>query len=284
VKRICACSPLLSSLLLLAVAAPVEAADVSALSDEFAGSALDPSWSALNPDAAAISVRAGALHLVATRSSLWYNASQGVLVYKLVTGDFKATIAVHARKASNPAVPPDLSIELGGVMARNPAAAPESSTFIVVGFGEQGQIVAEHKDTIDSASTFSESPWTPDAELRLCRVGSTFAVYRRHIGDASWGAPDFQTTRADLPPTLQVGPNMYAAQTAPDLDVSFDRISFAPVASFNDCAGDTPAAAVPALSPAGLLATALALALTLGAAMLGRGTRAVGRSDPPPTA
>ena len=131
----------------------------------------------------------------------------------------------------------------------------------MIGYAEQGHIAVEWKDTLNSASTFSETPWTPDAELRLCRVGATVAVYRRHVGDTSWGAPYFQTSRPDLPQTLQVGLNMYASQTVPDLDASFDRITFAPASSLADCASDTAAGApVPALTWGGSVTATLALA------------------------
>jgi hypothetical protein len=247
-----------------AAAGALTAAQAAALGDEFDGTSLDPSWTVFNPSVVAVSVAGGALHLVAARSSLWFDSSQGALVHKLVAGDFKATTTVHTRKASNPAVAPDQSIELGGVMARSPASPPENYTFIVIGFGEQGHIAVEHKDTVNSSSQFSEVPWTPDAELRLCRFGATVRVYRRHVGDSGWGAPDLETTRPDLPETLQVGLNMYAAETAPDLDVSFDRISFAPVGSLNDCASESSATPVPALVPGARVAVALALA-ALGA-------------------
>jgi hypothetical protein len=224
------------------------AAQADALSDEFSGITLDPSWSVVNGAAAALSVHNGALHVVATRSSLWFNAAHGVLVYKLVPGDFKATVTVHTRKASDRTMPPDQPIELGGIMARDPGMASENWIFIVNGFGEQGHIAVEHKNTVASASVFAESPFTPDAELRLCRVGANISLYKRPVGSRSWGAPDLQVTRTDFGPTLQVGPNMYASETTPDLDAFFDRVTFAAVASVADCTTDTaPAPNVPAV-------------------------------------
>jgi hypothetical protein len=235
------------------------AAQAAVLSDEFSGTALDPSWTIVNGAAASVSVHDGALHVVATGSSLWFNDALGVLIYKLVPGDFKATVTAHARKASNPSLPPDQSVELGGIMARNPVTSPENWIFAVVGFAEQGHLAVEHKDTVNSISTFNESPFPADADLRLCRQGTTVALYKRQVGTSSWGTPDYQSTRADLPQTLQVGPNMYAYETAPDLDVSFDRITFAPVSSLADCVTDTPVAGVPAVPPAALAAAAVIL-------------------------
>src|SRR5262245_987344 len=62
-----------------------------ALSDGFDGAALDPSWSVLNPQLITVAVSGSALRLTVSQSALWYNASQGPLVWKPVDGDFKVT-------------------------------------------------------------------------------------------------------------------------------------------------------------------------------------------------
>jgi hypothetical protein len=198
-------------------------------SDGFDGTALDASWIVLRPDLADISVGQGTLSVRPHPNALWYQAGQGELVYKLVTGDFKATATVHTRKATDSSMPPDQNVELGGVMARSPDGSSENYVLIVVGFAEMGHLAIEHKDTTNSNSVFAESPWTADAELRLCRTGSTFAVFKRNPGDASWGSADYQATRTDLPATMQVGAVAYDNDAAPDLNVTFDELTFAPV-------------------------------------------------------
>jgi hypothetical protein len=207
-------------------------APVLPASDTFRGTTLDPSWTILDPSKVTATVNNG-LVLVPAANALWFDAGVGGLVYKLVTGDFTATATVHARKASNAAMPPDQAIELGGVMARDPNGSAESYVFVVIGFGEQNQLAVEHKSTANSTSTFAEMAFAPDAELRLCRQGATFSLYVRAVGAATW-TPDFSIARADLPATLQVGPNAYDGEAAPDVAISFDGFTFAAVVG-GDC-------------------------------------------------
>lgn len=197
-------------------------------SDTFDGTSLDPSWTVLDPSKVTVAVGGGQLTLTPAANALWYNAGTGGLVYKLVDGDFTATATVHAHKASNPSAPPDQMIELGGVMARAPGST-QDYVFVVVGFGEQGHTAVEHKTTANNASTFAEVPFAADAELRLCRVGTTITLYRRAVGALTW-TQDFSIDRPDLPATLQVGPNAYDGDAAPDVAVSFDDFVFASAA------------------------------------------------------
>ena len=211
--------------------------DLAALSDGFDGAALDPSWTVFNAPVVAPSIGSSALALELTAQALWYQANQGALVYKEVTGDFRVTARVRARRTSAPAAPPSTAVHLGGLMARDPASeavnAPENYLFIVVGFDEN-DLSVETKNTIDDASDYLGPSWpSADAELRLCRVGSAFHLYRRALGAATFEEAMIYD-RPDLPPTLQVGPNVYSL-TAPDLTVFFDEVTFARVVSLADC-------------------------------------------------
>jgi hypothetical protein len=211
---------------------------LSALSDTFGGTALDPSWTVLRADAVSVSVHDKALYLQPNRSVLWYGSSQGILVYKLVTGNFKATATVHARLASNPALPPNANIHLGGVMARSPFSPPENYVFGVVGQAEMGHLAIEQKSTTNASSVFSESPWpAADADLRLCRVGSTFQIWKRAVATPPW-TMQASFTRPDLPAQLQVGPNCYANSTPPDLVARFESFVFADVSDLSQCSQD----------------------------------------------
>jgi hypothetical protein len=211
--------------------------DLAGMSDSFDGAALDAEWQIFNPGAVTVNVSGGSLRLTLTKMALWFQASQGVLVYKNVTGDFKVTSRVHAHRTSNPAEPPAQSVELGGLMARNAAAPPENYVFIVVGHDEN-DISVETKSTLNSDSKYMGPTWpSAEAELRLCRVGATFAYFKRAIGGAAWTEATPPIERADLPATLQVGPNIYSLNQ-PDLTVDFDEVTFAKVASLADCAKD----------------------------------------------
>jgi hypothetical protein len=174
------------------------------------------------------------LRLTPNQYLLWYEESQGTLVSKLVTGDFKATTIVRARRASNPSLAPDQHIHLAGLMARKPGNGSENYVFIVVGNDEQ-DLSVETKSTTNGVSDYDGPSWgSGDAELRICRIGGVFTLYKRTIGAPSWTlAATYQ--RGDLPLTLEVGPNVYAAASAPDLEASFDEVRFEGVCDLAGC-------------------------------------------------
>lgn len=215
-------------------------AAIAALSDQFAGTHLDPSWVAFNTSTVDLSLRSGALHLQPRQSLLWYNDSEGALVYKLVSGDFKVTSVVRARSAANPSQAPANTIHLGGLMARSPASSSsaENYVFVVVGHQMEG-LAVETKSTTNSSSDYQGPAWqSGDAELRLCRSGSTFTLLKRPVGATAWQQAGTYA-RPDLPGTLQVGPNVYAYMPsggAPDLDVAYEGIKFSSLSG--DCAAD----------------------------------------------
>lgn len=214
-----------------------DAGNIAALSDTFDGTALDPSWTVLHPEAVAITVANHALTLRLIGPAFWFNTSQGVLVSKPVTGNFKITATVHARKASAPTMPPGPPVHLGGLMARNPAPGSENYVFIVVGH-DPNSVAIETKNTTNSSSQYSGVAWpSGDAQLRLCRMDASFQLLKRSPGADAWVlAATF--ARPDLPATLQVGPNIYSSASTPDVQVSFDGVIFANVGAVSDCSTD----------------------------------------------
>ncbi len=213
---------------------------IAGLGDTFDGASLDPAWTVFNPSAVAISQQNGALTLKLTKVALWYQASLGVLVHKPVTGDFKLTTTVHVRKGSNPQVPPDLPVQLAGLMARSPngvdMGGKENYVFIVAGH-DTNEVGIETKSTTDSQSDYIGKPWpSGDADLRMCRAGAMFLLYKRKPGDSAW-TQALSYSRPDLPAKLQVGVNIYDA-SGPDVTATFDQVSFACVASPGDCDKD----------------------------------------------
>ena len=163
-------------------------------------------------------------------------------MHKLVTGNFKLTTAVRARRASSPNQPVGpTDYQFGGIMARAPGGGAESYVFVVV--GDRGATLeVEAKSTRDGVSAVQGEAWpSGDAQLRLCRVGARFHLYSRPIDGGTWKVatqwgPPYD--RPDLPETLQVGPIAYAWTNQPDLLASFDYARFATVASEADCTTD----------------------------------------------
>ena len=206
--------------------------DLAALSDDFEDGNLS-GWNQFNPQAASVTESSGQLR-IEPASSLWFNATTGILVSKLVAGDFKVTSQVTTRSLSDPAMPPSPSFRLGGLMARNPSSASgENYVFIVVG-ADGNDLSVETKTTVNSNSTFQGPPWpNGEGELRICRIGSTFNLYIRTPGQ-TWQLKD-SFNRPDLPDTLQVGAVAYANQPNPDLRVTYESIDFSRVSQVAEC-------------------------------------------------
>ncbi len=225
-------------------------------SDDFAGASLDPCWSILNGSSSSplidIMQSSGALHLQAiqTQNGVWYQGSTKSLVFQTLTGDFKVTTTAHPRKRSNGNEAPSLALHVGGLMARNPSSSggnTENYLFAMVGSNEQSQPGVEIKSTTNGTSIFSEPVWSDPlgAELRICRLGASFYVYKRAPGSSTWILADHQgqaaaISRPDLPATLQVGMALNFSGPPNDLDVAFDEITLASPApqSVADCTSD----------------------------------------------
>lgn len=205
-------------------ATPDGGIDLTTLSDEFEGVALAPRWTTFRGDVASVRVAGGALELEMTTGALWFQGGTSVMVYQEVTGDFSVEAPAHARRTSALDQPPNQAVHLGGLIARNPVGATENHVFITVGFDED-DLSVETKTTVGSVSNYVGPTWpSGDAELRLCRQGADFRLYKREIGAATWQLA-MTYSRPDLPATLQVGAIAYALGT-PDFTVRFDALRF----------------------------------------------------------
>lgn len=208
------------------------------LSDEFNGTSLNPSWNITRGELLDISVSGGELHLVANQYSVWFDYEAGAAVWKPVAGNFKATTSVKARKKSDPTQFVGPNYQFGGLLAYNPASTTNHNyVFVVVG-DRGGYLSVETKSTRNNSSDVSGPEWpSGDAELRLCRVGSRFHLYKRAIGATSW-TEAISYERTDLPATLNVGPFAYAYTSSPDLRASFARVLIEPISSLSGCTVD----------------------------------------------
>ena len=240
-------------------------------SDEFEGDALDACWLTLNGTAAMpliqIAETGGALRLSAhgSQNGVWYGGATKSLVYQLVSQPrFTLTTAAHPRKVTAPDSLPTKDLHVGGLMVRNPSSSggnTENYVFLMVGHSENNNGVVhqgvEFKTTVNGCSDWAEPDWgngadEPDAELRICRLGAEFRMYKRVPGAGTWTVAEPPSgcagnnvsagvlSRTDLPDTVQVG--LALNFNAPsDLDVSFDFIRFRelpPSATADDCTSD----------------------------------------------
>ncbi|HXC51577.1 MAG TPA: hypothetical protein VN634_11875 [Candidatus Limnocylindrales bacterium] len=200
------------------------------LDDTFDGTSLDPSWTVLHPGLVTISVSGGALHLTPTVSgggNVWYQAGEGPLVYKEVTGDFDVTATLTVRDPSMTSNPPPPEYRFAGILARDPAAGPVNTVHTAMGAGSNVQGTCyEYKSTDDSVSTWAATPsGTASGQVRLRRSGATIEMYWRATSGDSW-TMIHSFNRPDLAATLQVGPMVYAVDSPPSIEALFDDIVF----------------------------------------------------------
>ena len=193
-------------------------------------------------------ISGGSLHLTANQESLWYQRSEGPLVYKETTGNFVISTRVRVRRESNPSVPVGLTgyYQFGGLMVRDPYSSEENYVFLVVGERGSSQLCVEGKSTRNGSSdvVWSHPPRDhADIELRICRVNSHVSIWQREIGDSQWMEADTQRSsfgRGDLPSTVQVGLIVYASDNRsstfhPNVRASFDYFHYEPIDSVSDC-------------------------------------------------
>ena len=199
--------------------------------------AFNLSWNLLNPSVQNVEENTSSkLNLALAQNALWYEGSQGGLVYRYIKGNFTLSATVSVRKTSDEASAVECDICLGGLMARNPSSSQgQNYVHIVSGNTPQG-LGYETKNTRSSQSPFEATgDGTTDHDLRICRDGSTFRLYQRAVGTSNWSlAATYE--RPDLPATLQVGFNIYTAQTGAvaDLRTIFENVT---LQTFTDSPG-----------------------------------------------
>ena len=220
-RAVLACFALLAA---TPVAAQPAADDLTALSDEFNGTALT-GWTRFDeafgwPD----KIKAmdlgrttpGALH-IAPYYSAWVRDLNAPFLFREVHGDFDVRARVKVHSAGSDIAGHTWS--LGGLLARLPNDASaanwrpraENWQFITTGVGHlPGEQMTETKATFNSSSSLKLRPFpTGWVELRLVRVGMVVIALARPDGQANWQVRD-RFYRMEDWPTMQVGLVAYA--------------------------------------------------------------------------
>ena len=222
-----------------ATATPIPNDDLAALSDYFEDGVIDNSWTVFNAADFSQEEVGGRRHIIPTDKVVWYRANNGPLLYKLVDGDFKLTVQV----ITNQSAPLDLSrpYQYAGIIMRDPSSDStglENYVFNVVGM-HIDELAVETKSTVDDESDAEQDQlWNDgDAELRICRVGDDFYLYKRHIGETVW-ITDRSFNRPDIGETVQAGIIGYTQNNEPDLDAEFEYVEFSRINSVSECITD----------------------------------------------
>lgn len=199
--------------------------DISGLSDEFDDPTTLSRWQrvfqAEQTRADQLSVidigrtRRGRLTLI-PHTSTWYQDYRGVLVYKLVEGDFVVTTLLQTSNRAGTGAPRS-PYSLAGLMIRTPRDVtprtwqPGGENYIFLSHGSArspGRFEFEVKTTVNSRSDLEVTP-AQNAEviIQVARVGSDFVLLRKD-GDRPWEVHR-RYRRADMPAELQVGLTVY---------------------------------------------------------------------------
>ena len=172
--------------------------------------------------------RAGALVMV-PRASGWYQDYQGELAFKSVTGDFVVTTDVGVTNVAGTGAP-GANYAFAGLLVRTPRPSVTSpatwtaggENWVVQGVGAgatPGTYNYEQKNTVNSVTTPVFPAGSGRAVLQFARLGNALLLLRQPAGGA-W-AVVARYSRADFPPTLQVGMsaigNFNAASAMPAL-------------------------------------------------------------------
>jgi hypothetical protein len=192
-------------------------------------------WQIINARSVQIGATEAGLAMTLTRRALWFQDSQGVLFYTDIEGNFRIVATVRTTRTSDSSQTPggDGTVQLAGLMARA-QTAQQNYVFIVVGSDANGLSV-ETTSTKDNQSTFAGPDWASgEADLQLCRVGSTFTLWKR-VADSGGDWTLAKTyERPDLPDMLQVGANIYS-DSPPDITARFDGLTIEPLDAGESC-------------------------------------------------
>jgi Big-like domain-containing protein/carbohydrate binding protein with CBM5/12 domain len=207
---------------------------LESMTDRFDGTALDPSWNVFGAwFLEALTVGGGVLRMDPRPepTNLWFNSGRGTLVYKRINGaNVRVTARMRARRRSDPQVGPSGRMNFGGLLlAKADAEGSPSSTNVLLGLGGNlGFMGLVAQSTTGAATTSQQLPFLPaEAEVRLCRVGTSIETLYRPPGAASWSLLS-AADRPDLVGELHVG--IFTENLdGDDFRFEVDEIAFEPV-------------------------------------------------------
>ena len=185
-------------------------------------------------------VTSGLLQLVPAPNQAWYATGNGPALFLPTqpTGDFVLATQINPHLVGDVNARPTADYNVCGLLARS-VSDPLDWVFAASGRGGNANISIETKTTTNGATTIYESS-TPawQGEIRICRIGSTFRMYRRMNGDTGFVELPPAFNRSDLAGALAVGlaANGYTAN--PNVQCDYDWVRLASVSSLADCTAE----------------------------------------------
>ena len=186
-------------------------------------------WQTLDPKAVDIGETITGFAMTLTKKAEWSGASRGVLFFTTMDGDFRLSGTIRASRTSDSSQDPggDGTTQLAGLMARREGST-ESWVLLEVGGGPTGLVIGT-ESTTDGSGHLTTSTWEDnEADLKLCRSGSTISFWQRAAdSDDDWTEIG-HVERKDLGGTVQVGTTL-SANATPDLTALVDNLTLEPM-------------------------------------------------------
>ncbi len=209
--------------------------------DEFTDAASLADWQSLaaTPDWTALEIKPQAAYLRLTPKALtgWYKDSQAPFLYKHLSGNFMLSTAVTVRN-QDPAKPlPLAEYNSAGLLLRDASSQAGQQNWVMLNVGAQeaGRLGTETKTTRRSVSQLSiQAADVARGELRICRYGYVFAMYRKLENESAWRKLR-EYYRADLPTTLQAGITVNGWTEQADVTADFDYVRYEPIKNLAIC-------------------------------------------------
>jgi hypothetical protein len=192
-------------------------------------------WDVVSPGSVEIGQTQTGIGMSLVKRAQWSKADRGALFHTTMDGDFRLSAIVRTAKTSDSSLPPggDGTTQLAGLMVRRPDGG-ESWLFLAVGADGPG-LVVDVLETTDGQTAIDGIDWaTGEAELKICRTGATFELWRRPADTEEAWVSGESVERKDLRGAIQVGAAM-SADSEPDITALFDDLTLEPLEAGEDC-------------------------------------------------
>jgi TatD DNase family protein len=187
-----------------------------------------------------LTVASGLLQLVPAPHQAWYATGNGPALFLPVqpSGDFVIATQINPHLVGDVNARPTADYNVCGLLARS-LSDPADWVFAASGRGANASTYTETKTTANGATTiynFTAPAW--QGEIRICRIGSTFRMYRRMNGDTGFVELTPALTRSDLAGTMQLGLAANGFTASPNVQCDYDWVRLASVSSLAGCTAE----------------------------------------------
>ena len=189
-----------------------------------------------------LTVDSGLLRLVPAPNQAWYATGTGPALFLAPqpSGDFVLATWINPHLVGDVNARPTADYNVCGLIARG-ISDPTDWVFAASGRGDSASTYLETKTTTDGATTIIGSAMPAwQGELRICRVGATFHVYRRMNGDMGFVELPPAFNRSDLSGPVRLGLAANGYTSSPDVQCDYDWVRLASVSSLAGCTAELP--------------------------------------------